>query len=281
MRRFYFSLRSQFSELGVDDDVIFESLDKSPAITEKDLLAAGRIQSSISFARARKTLFASSPVRSKPRRTYDPAPVGSDPEGVYVPMYLANLYFQNTKGWTTLKSALEDFGRTSGLFDEIGIRPLSKRESEPFQLQIRKFDEGLKGPPRNMIDVGYGVSQVLPVITELLRSDAPSVFLLQQPESTFIQALKPLLEAFSVRLPARVGNSWWRLIATTCSIACAWTYATGAGNCHLKACRSCSSSVAFGCPHPLPQIGWGRERPECAGGLPAVLSGRNERSLGF
>ena len=33
-----------------------------------------------------------------------------------------------------------------------------------------------------MIDVGYGVSQVLPVITELLRGDAPPVFLLQQPE---------------------------------------------------------------------------------------------------
>ena len=35
---------------------------------------------------------------------------------------------------------------------------------------------------RNLIDVGYGVSQVLPVITELLRSEAPPLFLLQQPE---------------------------------------------------------------------------------------------------
>ena len=39
-----------------------------------------------------------------------------------------------------------------------------------------------KGPWRNLIDVGYGVSQALPVITELLRPDAPSMFLLQQPE---------------------------------------------------------------------------------------------------
>ncbi len=38
------------------------------------------------------------------------------------------------------------------------------------------------GPQRNLIDVGYGVSQVLPVITELLRDDALSMFLLQQPE---------------------------------------------------------------------------------------------------
>ena len=41
---------------------------------------------------------------------------------------------------------------------------------------------GAKGPRRNLIDVGYGVSQVLPVVTELLRQDAPKMFLLQQPE---------------------------------------------------------------------------------------------------
>ena len=97
-------------------------------------------------------------------------------------MYLANLSFQDRKGWTDLKQALEEFGQSSGLFDEIGIRQLGKRESEPFQLQIRKYGDRLKGPSRNVIDVGYGVSQVLPVITELLRRDAPSMFLLQQPE---------------------------------------------------------------------------------------------------
>ena len=35
---------------------------------------------------------------------------------------------------------------------------------------------------RNLIDVGYGVSQVLPVLTEVLRPDAPSMMLFQQPE---------------------------------------------------------------------------------------------------
>lgn len=47
---------------------------------------------------------------------------------------------------------------------------------------MRKGGGRLKGPHRNLIDVGYGVSQVLPVITELLRQDAPSMFLMQQPE---------------------------------------------------------------------------------------------------
>ena len=78
-------------------------------------------------------------------------------------------------------AALQWFGREAGLFDEITVKPLGKR-SGPFQLQIRRFDGRAKGPQRNLIDVGYGVSQVLPIVTELLRQDAPDMFLLQQPE---------------------------------------------------------------------------------------------------
>lgn len=126
--------------------------------------------------------YASAPVRSKPRRTYDPSRPARDPGGDYVPMYLASIYFQEPHKWKGLKSALENFGKTAGLFDEISIRPLGRRASEPFQLQVRKFAGRLKGPERNLIDVGYGVSQVLPVITELLRQGPPSMFLLQQPE---------------------------------------------------------------------------------------------------
>ena len=126
--------------------------------------------------------YASAPVRSKPRRTHDPARPTRDPEGDYVPMYLANQYFRNERKWAALKNRLEGFGRDADLFDEISIKPLGKRDSEPFQVQVRKFAGGLKGPQRNLIDIGYGVSQVLPVITELLRDDASPMFLLQQPE---------------------------------------------------------------------------------------------------
>ena len=126
--------------------------------------------------------YASAPVRSKPHRTYDPARPTRDPEGDYIPMYLANVHFQNKAGWNALKDALENFGQEAGLFDEISVKQLGKNESEPFQIQVRKFGSKSKGPQRNLIDVGYGVSQVLPVITELLRRDAPPIFLLQQPE---------------------------------------------------------------------------------------------------
>ena len=165
-----------------DEERAIESLGNSPSVTDQDIEDAAQIEIAANSTRNRKSLYASAPVRARPRRTYDPARALSDPEGDHVPMYLANLFFQDKKRWTDLKQALEEFGRSSGLFDEIGIRQLGKRESEPFQLQIRKYGDRLKGPSRNVIDVGYGVSQVLSVITELLRRDAASMFLLQQPE---------------------------------------------------------------------------------------------------
>ena len=126
--------------------------------------------------------FASAPVRSKPRRTYDPARATLDPEGDYVPMYLADLFFRDKKEWGVLERRLQDFGKASALFDDISIRPLGKRDTEPFQVRVRKAGGGVKGPWRNLIDVGYGVSQALPVITELLRPKGRRFFLLQQPE---------------------------------------------------------------------------------------------------
>ena len=128
-------------------------------------------------------LFASAPVRSKPRRTYDPSRPISDPEGEYVPAYLSMMSRRDPDEWEKLKESLEKFGSDSGLFDEISVESFGQTgDAAPFQIQIRKSGAKLKGDRRNMIDVGYGVSQALPIITELMRPGARSVFLLQQPE---------------------------------------------------------------------------------------------------
>ena len=132
--------------------------------------------------RNRDRTFAGAPVRSKPKRTYDPSRPFQDPEGEYIPTLLSNMYRHTPNEWLSLKSALEDFGKTSGLFNEIAIEPLGSSEGSPFQLHVRKSSGRLKGRRRNLIDVGYGVSQALPVLIELLREDHPSMFLLQQPE---------------------------------------------------------------------------------------------------
>lgn len=130
----------------------------------------------------RRRPFASAPVRSRPLRTYDPISPTRDSEGEYIPTLLASIFHSDQKGWVRLKKALESFGSESGLFDEIGIKLLGKTGGSPFQIQVRKFGRRSKGAKRNLLDVGYGVSQALPLLTELLREDAPSMFLLQQPE---------------------------------------------------------------------------------------------------
>ena len=106
-----------------------------------------------------------------------------DPEGDYVPMYLADVFTRRNRVWTELQETLTGIlARQRACLMNISIKRLGQRDSEPFQIQNRKAGANLKGPLRNLIDVGYGVSQALLVITELLRPDAPPLFLLQQPE---------------------------------------------------------------------------------------------------
>ena len=128
-----------------------------------------------------------------------------------MPMYLADLFSRNRQEWENIKKKLEDFGKASGLFDEISIKRLGDKGSEPFQVQVRKYDGRLKGPRRNLIDVGYGVSQALPVIAELLREDAPHLFLLQQPEVH----LHPSAQAALGSLFCQVASSQRRLLVET------------------------------------------------------------------
>ena len=169
-------------------------------LSEVDQRAIRRLAHSASRV-SRQTLYAGAPVRSKPRRTYDPAGIGRDPEGDYVPMFLAQQHVEGKEHWDRLREELERFGKEAGLFDEITVKPLGK-QSGPFQLQIRRFDGRLRGPQRNVVDVGYGVSQVLPIVTELLRPDAPEMFLLQQPEVHLHPSAQAALGSLFCRIAA-------------------------------------------------------------------------------
>jgi predicted ATPase len=82
------------------------------------------------------------------------------------------------KKWVDLQEALQDFGAKSGLFEEIEIVNKGKKESDPFQIGVKTG-----GPAFNLIDVGYGVSQALPILVDILRrAPLSGIFLLQQPE---------------------------------------------------------------------------------------------------
>ncbi|MCY3630039.1 MAG: AAA family ATPase [Bacteroidota bacterium] len=156
-------------------------IDGSPLFSEKDAHSiAGTEFTVLDFSGERP--FLSAPIRSRPRRTYDPATSILDPEGDYVPMLMANLAMDHNQMWKELKQKLEKFGRSAGIFDEIHVKQLGRSGSDPFQVQIRKFGKKRKGPKQNLIDVGYGISQVLPILTELLLPGNSKMALLQQPE---------------------------------------------------------------------------------------------------
>ena len=128
------------------------------------------------------SVFSTSPVRSRPKRTYDPTREFNDPEGSDVPMRLMRIESTKKDEWEALKQALVEFGKASGLFQNIEIQNLGGSMGAPFQLKIK-----VRGPNSNIIDVGYGVSQILPILVHILSPHSLSqwqntYFLLQQPE---------------------------------------------------------------------------------------------------
>ena len=96
-------------------------------------------------------------------------------------MYLAQLSQRKPSVWKALRQRLEKFGKDAGLFNSLNLKSLGKTGSSPFQINVGTFQKH-KDEAYNLADVGYGVSQVLPLITELLKDNGPQVMLFQQPE---------------------------------------------------------------------------------------------------
>jgi len=123
--------------------------------------------------------YAFAPIRSSPQRTYDPIVVVPNPTGSHIPMLLASLADSTSeKQWNALHGELEAFGADSGLFDQIEVIRKGRKGSDPFQIGVKSG-----APTFNLVDVGYGVSQVLPILVDIVRrANEDIMFLMQQPE---------------------------------------------------------------------------------------------------
>ena len=97
-------------------------------------------------------------------------------------MYLGQLSQLKPEIWKVLKGRIEEFGKVAGLFNVLDFNRLGNTAGAPFQINVGSLYSSQDDEPYNLVDVGYGVSQVLPLITELLRDNGPQLFLLQQPE---------------------------------------------------------------------------------------------------
>jgi hypothetical protein len=118
------------------------------------------------------------PVRSKPRRTYDPVRDTQEPDGGHVPMVLANLAAAGGEPWEDVRRQLSAFGKGAGLLSDIDVKRKGSKESDPFQVEVGMA----KNLAFNLVDVGYGVSQALPILVDTVLAPAGASFLLQQPE---------------------------------------------------------------------------------------------------
>ena len=131
------------------------------------------------------------PLRSKPKRTYDPIREATSADGEHVPMLMMRLDRTDKERWESLHDELVGFGRESGLFSDVRVRRHGRQMSDPFQLQFKVR----AGSYANIMDVGYGVSQSLPILVDLMAAEdvrragasarrrrAERTYLLQQPE---------------------------------------------------------------------------------------------------
>lgn len=114
-------------------------------------------------------------------------PIRAEPERVYlvnkkfsrkyaIPNKLKELEINKTG--EKVKIEINKFGKSSTLFDQIIIKPFSEEQNSPYVINIAKENTSY-----SIDSVGYGVSQILPIVTELaIENEDKSIFFIQQPE---------------------------------------------------------------------------------------------------
>lgn len=125
-----------------------------------------------------ESLHAVSPLRASPRRTYNPVKERLSPQCDHILKYLLRLSKEDPDRWKKLRLQLNRFGEKSGMFSDLGPQIFGENGSNPFEIRVKARSDSAA----NLIDVGYGVSQVLPILVEILSTN-DTQFILQQPEA--------------------------------------------------------------------------------------------------
>ena len=123
------------------------------------------------------SLRAVAPLRASPRRTYNPVKERLSPQGDHIPMYLIRLSQEAPDRWKKLRLQLNGFGEKSGMFSDLGPQIYGDNGSNPFEIRVQARSDSAA----NLMDVGYGVSQILPILVDILSTN-DTQFILQQPE---------------------------------------------------------------------------------------------------
>jgi len=116
------------------------------------------------------------PIRTRPHRTYDGYGKDFSPEGEHTPFVLRKR-LSSKENVESFENALKQFGKASGLFKKVSIHNLGKGAADPFEILVTLASKALR-----IDSVGYGISQVLPLLVEILVRPKESWFAIQQPE---------------------------------------------------------------------------------------------------
>lgn len=153
------------------------------AIAQAPTEGAANIAGAFNYPHFHKESTWIAPIWQKPRRIYDPIEQAYHPDGGHIPNLIRQLFRKDQVNGISTQSILEkisSFGQACGLFEQIKVKSRDDvlREGEgPFQIEVM-----VGGQLFNLVNVGYGVSQVLPVLTKVLLKEKNALFAIQQPE---------------------------------------------------------------------------------------------------
>lgn len=131
-----------------------------------ELLRTGSLPPTISVA----------PIRTKPKPIYTQIVEEFSPEGENIPFVLARLLQD-----ASTRTVVEHFGQEAGLFSHLTVKQWGRKGNDPIQVMVTNTGRPASSA-NNWTDVGYGVSQALPLVVQSVLAAPKSRLLLQQPE---------------------------------------------------------------------------------------------------
>lgn len=119
------------------------------------------------------------PIRAKPQRINTRHTKTYTPEGDHIPSIIRHAYGkkQDPHLRNRLIEVVSNFGTESHLFDELKVKEYGADISSPFEIHVK-----FANLEHKISNVGYGVSQALPVLIEVAVASDQDSFIIQQPE---------------------------------------------------------------------------------------------------
>ncbi len=139
------------------------------------------------------------PVRSSPKRTYDKYTEVSTQFGEN----LMRLLETKESRATTAAKQFFAFGKESQMYSDVKVKWTGRVITDPYQVLVKA-----RGPMTNIMHVGYGVSQVLPIVAEVCATERRTMFLLQQPEVHLHPRSQAALASFLVDASSKLGHTF-------------------------------------------------------------------------